>query len=46
LLAAADQEESVLTHNDIIHNIEILQEKVSGLIDKASLLHDKMFCCQ
>ncbi len=43
LLAAAEQEDNVITHKDIIHNIEILQEKVINLHDKASLIKEKLF---
>ena len=45
LLIAAEQEETELTHEDIVHNTEILQEKLIRLNDKITLLQDKMFCC-
>ena len=43
LLSAAEQEDTVITHNDIVHNIEILQERFIRLHDKFSSFHEKLF---
>ena len=42
LLAAAENEDTVLTHSDIVHNMEILHEKIEKLYDKASVIHEKL----
>ena len=43
LIAATEQEDNNLTHNDIVHTIEILQERLTRLHDKFSLLQEKLF---
>ena len=43
LIAAAENEDVEIAHDDIAHNVEIIHEKLIGLHDKLKLLSDKLF---
>ena len=45
LLSAAEREDAEFSHEDIVHNTEILQRELIKLSDKITVLQDKMFCC-